>query len=149
MTVPTTAPIQIKQLATQLAACAAWTAAGGTAANIYYPAVAFTSSITLAAELSMENFTVSRPFIGVTIAAGELIILIHQKFTGDSSDENADDCGGIETLASTIASQICTDTGLENLQVSGSPKAVVPDDAAAVTSALRSMEITLIFGLDT
>ena len=135
----TNAPAIVTQLSTQLAACASWP--GASAANHWYPKVAWASATLPLAVLEEESNT-SNPYAAGAngLLGGTLRITIHTATTSDA--------GTVESLARTLLKELLAqdpgivfrsgDTGL-----CSDPTAA---EGATDTATIR-VAITLTYGL--
>ncbi len=133
----TSAPAILTQLKAQLLACTAFT---GTDSNIHYPRVALTGTVAaMSAVLAVTSRGVSQRFVGVTLPSGTLEIRLYSTSA----------VGTLEEAAIAIASQICTDTGIENLQVTDVSEAMEADAKTQAESGYQNeCTITLSYGLE-
>ena len=132
----TDAPAILTQLRTQLLATTAYT---GAEATVHYPRAEFSSSASLYAELAVTGRSVDRRFTDVNLPTGTLEIVIWSTGT----------VGALETMAQSIGDQICTATGIENLQVTDISEAEESDEAeTAGVGNLAKIVITLSWGLE-
>lgn len=135
------APAQVSALRSQLNACAAWTAASGLLAQIHYPDLDASGSVTLpAAVIAHQSAAGRRAFLGVDVLPSGTLEIVLFSSTG---------IGALETLARSIGQQICTDTGLIGLEVEDITEAIESERAEVVSSAAQVYEIaiTLSYGL--